>query len=282
VIRGGVAVSAIAVAAWLPARAAANTSGTLSSNELAAVDALGAAILVAAGLPQSALAGSGIQTSQDIAAGYGTLDVPSQAAIATVLDAIESAPSAGLFSTLSSSDQQAALVQFLAPYQPPAVDPNAVSALQGYYSLVAAGNANVVSEESDGSIPDEIDQPTGPPPDDLPEVPLLTFPAPPPPTPAQILATTFYIGLQLVSSPLDTTPPPSPPSEPAVSPVLAIALIDWTLASAPEAVLPENLVDDLASTFSSDDPDTENTMPPPTPPIAPPLTPALATWILNP
>jgi hypothetical protein len=64
--------------------------------------------------------------------------------------------------------------------------------------------------------------------------------------------------------------------------VLAIALIDWTLASAPEAVLPENLVDDLASTFSSDDPDTENTMPPPTPPIAPPLTPALATWILNP
>ncbi len=118
--------------------------------------------------PPQAIADSGLQSPQEIAAGFGSLDPDSRASIAGLLDAIDSAPSSAgnattapssrTFTSLTDGERQAFITQALAPLAPPPATSDEVAGLQAFYQAVDAVSKQIVAQ-----IPSGTQNPTAPP-----------------------------------------------------------------------------------------------------------------------
>ncbi len=270
--RGGALVGAFAVAGLLPARAVGDAPGQLTSEELAVVGALGSAILAAVGKPASQGPALGLRPPQAIADGFGALDPFSRTTIAGMLEAIDRAPSSGTFSALSETQRQAFIAKALAAFALPEPSSSTMAALTTFQQEADADYDQYLSEVEAGSIPDEIDQPSGP---EAPDPPLespQTFPVTPPPPPDVVLGTTVLAGLELVAMPL--TALPSAPALLPLPPEVIASLTDLLLGTLPGTDVPQSLIEQLTEGLDAAEADQ-----PPPPRPAPVLGEALKAWI---
>lgn len=253
VARGGVTAGALALAGLLPARASASPPVALSGEQLAVLRALVSAVLVAVRAPASDAAGLGLQDPDVIAQRFAGLDPDSRANVAALLDAIDLAPTPQSFTGLSDSQRQEFLSQSLAPLAlPPLTDTQLAELLVG--AAEADGNAAQLMAELDaGTLPQVIDQPSGPEAPDAPPAPPETFPAPAPLPRDVVLANALLAGLELVTTPPQPLLPPPPPT--SLPPVVIASVTAELLAGLPDGEFSQGLVDQLTAALDSSQPE---------------------------
>lgn len=245
--RSGAAFGALAFAGLLRSQAAAgDTPAQPSSEELAVIAALASTIISAAGVSGDP-SQYGLLTPADVAQGFASVDPDVQPDILALLDAIDQAPSAGLFSQLSDAQRQDFVRQALAGLKV-SIASESESAFE---SEVRADFAIFITQTLDGKVPSEaqgfgpgqLDSDPPDPPDDL-----TAPPEDPPPSlsPSQALAATVQAGLELVSFPLPlAAQPPPPPPSPALILSLTTTLALDDLGILDDTV--ESLIDQLVA-----------------------------------
>lgn len=270
--RGAATVGVFAVGGLIQAgpAAAGGVVAVPSGEELSVVGGLVSAILVATGQTGDG-SGFGLLTPAEVAQGFSSVEVDVQAEILGVLDAIERAPAAGLFSSLSDAQRQAFIREALSTLQvsiPP--DPAFEQQLTAVYAaFIDQVNNGTLPSETQGIAPQFLDSDPPDPPADV------TPPPEGPPVPAdELLAVTVLAGLQFVALPLPFASPPAPPlpspdvvaSLTTILPLDSLGILDDTV---------NQLVDQLVAAVDAvdDGPD-----PPPVIP-SPLLAQATAVWL---
>ncbi len=227
---------------------------------------------VAAPSPK-AIADSGLQSPAQIAQGFAALDPASRTDFAALLDAIDSAPPSGRFTSLTDAQRQAFIPQALAPLAPRAVSSAQIESLDAFWDADDADYDIYAADVESGKLSENIVRPFAHETPDPPQGAPQTFPVPPPPSASVVRANALLAGLRLVATQPAPPPPASPPPPPPPPGVIASLVAELTAGVAP-ANLPQSLIDQLTAGGGG-----SGGEPPPPPLPAPALNNALGVWI---
>ncbi len=202
----------------------ADAPTALTTQQLAVLGGLASALVLAAGgLGDRTWAqGAQQQIPQVIAQGFAARDPISRASLSELLETIDRAPSpGGAFASLTDAQRQVFMRMALAPLAPPAPDRAEIAAMQALSRAAEESYAGYAARVQAGTLPQRIEQPSGPEAADSPEGPPHSVPIARARTPSMALAGTVLAGLELVCAPL-TPPTASKPRTTLLPPAAAL------------------------------------------------------------